>query len=134
MNIHEYLNRIKYEGDMTPGLKLLQGLQKSHLMTVPFENLDIHYGNPIELDLGSFYRKIIIQKRGGFCYELNSLFQTLLDLLGFESKIISARVYDSQKNDFGEQYDHLAVIVTLDSKEYFVDVGFGEFACDPPNF
>lgn len=59
------------------------------------------------------------------------MFQILLNKLGFEAKIISARVYDEGKGTFGEEYDHLAIIVGTDQSEYLVDVGFGEFAFNP---
>ncbi|WP_246615768.1 arylamine N-acetyltransferase family protein [Aquimarina litoralis] len=131
MIIKEYLNRINYQGNHTPNLEVLKELQKGHLLNVPFENLDIHYNRSIDLDASKFYKKIVIENRGGFCYELNGLFQILLNNLGFKSKIISARVYDSKKEDFGEEYDHLAIIVELDQNEYLVDVGFGEFTFHP---
>lgn len=62
---------------------------------------------------------------------MNGLFQDLLNKLGFKSKIIAARVFDSEKRDFGEEYDHLAIIVELNKFEYLVDVGYGEFAFNP---
>ena len=131
MNTDDYLKRIKYEGRQFPGLEFLRGLQEAHLMCVPFENLDIHYGNRIELNVESFYHKVVLERRGGFCYELNSLFQGLLEKLGYETKLISARVYSTQSNDFGAEYDHLAIIINLEQDEYLVDVGFGEFAFHP---
>jgi len=131
MNIKEYLNRINYKGNLIPELAVLRELQEKHLLNVPFENLDIHYGKPIELEIVKFYKKIVTEKRGGFCYELNGLFQDLLNKLGFKSKIISARVFDSEKRAFGEEYDHLAIVVELNQFEYLVDVGFGEFAFNP---
>ena len=82
MNIQEYIKRINYSGDITPNLVVLKQLQKTHLLNVPFENLDIHYGNLIELDLDKIYHKIVVKKRGGFCYELNGLFQSLLNTIG----------------------------------------------------
>ena len=97
MNLEAYLKRINYSGDLTPSITILKQLQKTHLLNVPFENLDIHYGHPIELDLDKIYHKIVVRKRGGFCYELNGLFQNMLNIIGFDSKIISARVYDNKK-------------------------------------
>ncbi len=131
MNIKEYINRINYKGDLKPDLSVLNALQAHHIFAVPFENLDIHYGKPIVLDIDKFYQKIVIEKRGGFCYELNGLFHHLLKEVGFNSKMISARVYDHKKRQFGEEFDHLAIIVELDQTKYLVDVGFGEFAAHP---
>lgn len=73
----------------------------------------------------------MLQNRGGFCYELNGLFFELLTALGYQGRRISARVYSDTKKAYGQEYDHLAIIVTLDDIEYLVDVGFGEFAFAP---
>ena len=70
----QYLNRIKFPGDHKPTFETLKNLQKKHLYNIPFENLDIHYGNKIELNELLFYDKIVNNNRGGFCYELNGLF------------------------------------------------------------
>ena len=131
MNIKDYINRINYKGDLKPSFTVLKDLQKAHLLNVAFENLDIHYGNTIDLDLIKIYHKIVEKGRGGFCYELNGLFNRLLKNIGFDSKMISARVYDNKNKKFGKEYDHLAIIVKLDKIKYLVDVGFGEFIFHP---
>lgn len=131
MNINKYLNRINYTGALSPTIENLYQLQRAHLLNVPFENLDIHYAKPIELNISKFYEKIVINRRGGFCYELNGLFNSLLKALGYNTKIISARVYNNKINDFGKEYDHLAIIVEVNKVEYLVDVGFGEFSLHP---
>ncbi len=134
IDIEAYINRIKYQDELRPNLEVLKKLQKQHLLHVPFENLDIHYHNKIHLDLNAFYKKVVQGKRGGFCYELNGLFNQLLLALGFQSKIISARVYSKKLDDFGQEFDHLAIIVNLNQVEYLVDVGFGEFSFHPLKF
>jgi N-hydroxyarylamine O-acetyltransferase len=130
MNKDRYFSRIKYNGSLNPTLEVLSRLQEAHLLSVPFENLDIHYGVPIELDINKIYKKIILQHRGGFCYELNGLFYELLFTLGFNVKRISARVFD-KGNGYGPEYDHLAIIAVFDGIEYLSDVGFGEFCFSP---
>ncbi|MCD9186282.1 MAG: arylamine N-acetyltransferase [Pyrinomonadaceae bacterium] len=133
MNKTAYLKRIGiYENDLSATLETLKLLQKKHLLNVPFENLDIHWKNPIVLDTEKFFDKIIDQKRGGFCYELNGLFNELLKSLGFQTKIISARV--SNGKDFGAEYDHLAILVEIDGEEYLADAGFGDFSAEPLKF
>lgn len=128
MNINRYLERIRYEGVLSPTIEVLSALQQVHLLRVPFENLDIHEKIPIDLD--NTYEKIVVRNRGGFCYELNSLFYRLLRELGFRVKMISARVYSHEKG-FGPEFDHLAIIATINDTRYMVDVGFGEFALHP---
>ena len=130
MNIVPYLQRLHYTGSLDPTLHLLQQLQEAHLLAIPFENLDIHYGIAIELDIEKLYSKIIVNRRGGFCYEVNGLFYELLVALGFNAKRISANVFD-KTDGYGPPYDHLAVIVTIDGVDYLTDVGFGVFAFSP---
>ncbi len=130
MDIEKYLTRINYTGERKPSIEVLRVLQKNHLLHVPFENLDIHNHQPIILNVDNFFDKIVLRKRGGFCYELNGLFHSLLVALGFDTKIISARVY-SKDETYSPEYDHLAIAVKIDGKEYLSDVGFGEFAFLP---
>ncbi len=133
MNIKKYLDRIKYYSEVEASKDVLFGLHKHHLLNIPFENLDIHYRTKIALDLEKIYQKIIIKKRGGFCYELNSLFNELLRGIGFDTFLISGRVY--RDNDtYGPEFDHMAIIVTLECKLFLVDVGFGKFILEPLNF
>ncbi len=131
MSILNYLNRINYTGEVLPSFAVLKELQRAHLLHVPFENLDIHYGIPIILDINKIYDKIVINKRGGFCYELNSLFCSLLKNIGFDAKLISAKVYNQDKESYGKEYDHMAVLVNINQNNYLVDVGFGEFCFYP---
>ncbi|MCP5063464.1 MAG: arylamine N-acetyltransferase [Ignavibacteriae bacterium] len=130
MNIEKYLYRINFEGLVSPTFSVIKELQRKHLLNVPFENLDIHNEIKIELNLNKIYSKIVEAKRGGFCYELNGLFYELLKSIGFEAIIVSAKVYDEEKG-FGEEFDHLVIVVKLDDEKYLVDVGFGEFTFSP---
>jgi N-hydroxyarylamine O-acetyltransferase len=134
MNCEKYLQRIGTDQtNVSANLENLKLLQKNHLLNVPFENLDIHWKRPISLSNEKFYQKIVEEKRGGFCYELNGLFYELLTELGFESRMVSARV---SRNDgsFGAEFDHLAILTKIADEEFLVDVGFGDFAVEPLKF
>jgi N-hydroxyarylamine O-acetyltransferase len=128
--VDHYLERINYEGSTAANLATLQALQRHHLLRVPFENLDIHLGRPIVLDLEKIFDKVVKRKRGGFCYELNGLFCELLRRLGYQVRRIAANVYDKEKG-YGLDYDHLSLLVTLDGIDYLTDVGFGKFTFTP---
>lgn len=130
MNVIQYLERILYVGDIEPTYDALKRLQKSHVLTIPFENLDIQYGKPIDLDIWALFDKIVERKRGGFCFELNGLFCELLREIGFNAHLISARVF-SKETGFGAPFDHAAICVKFEQRNYLVDVGFGEFAFEP---
>lgn len=130
MDIQLYLNRINYKGPVSVSRKVLFELQAAHLLNIPFENLDIHYKNKIKLDINSIYKKIVINHRGGFCYELNGLFYHLLKQIGFDVLMISGRVH-SKDGNYGAEYDHLAIVAHVDGTKYLVDVGFGKFSYKP---
>jgi N-hydroxyarylamine O-acetyltransferase len=66
LDIEAYLRRIGYRGSRTPTLEVLRNLHRQHLLSVPFENLDIHLGRKIVLDPRLFYKKIVEDRRGGY--------------------------------------------------------------------
>ncbi|MBO2533475.1 N-hydroxyarylamine O-acetyltransferase [Planifilum fulgidum] len=122
-DVQAYLNLLDLAAPPKPTLAFLERLHERHLLRVPFENLNIHLKRPIRLDIPSLFDKIVRQKRGGFCYELNHLFHWLLRSLGYDSILVSARV-KNERGGFNPEFDHLALIVTLD-EPYLADVGFG---------
>lgn len=129
MNVTAYLQHIGYTEQVSVSLQTLNGLQRAHLLRVPFENLDIHLGRTINPEHS--YRKVVEQGRGGFCYELNYLFYQLLSALGFDAQLLSARVYNSGTQQYGAEFDHMAVLVKLPEGNFLADVGFGEFTFHP---
>lgn len=128
----DYLNRINITSAPSPTLSSLRKIQYQHLLHIPFENLDIHYNNPIILQPDKLFDKVINNHRGGFCFELNGLLYELLTQLGFQAKRISARVHQ-EGEEFSPDFDHLALIVTIKEIDWLVDVGFGDFAYAPLN-
>ena len=129
LNIKAYLERINYCGSLAPTAETLRALQVAHLLTVPFENLSIHASEAIVLDDDSLFTKIVERRRGGFCYELNGLFAALLQALGFEVIMLSARVANAE-GGFGPDFDHMALMVKLDQR-WLADVGFGDSFREP---
>jgi N-hydroxyarylamine O-acetyltransferase len=103
-------------------------LQRTHVRTVPFENLAIAghpsgtgYGEGVSLDLGHIYGKVVDRGRGGFCYELNGLFGWLLDELGFGTRRVAARVLDDDGNARPPANHHANLVDA--GRRYLVDVG-----------
>jgi len=129
MNASAYLVRIGYTGDLTPTASTLRDLHRAHMLSVPFENLDIGLGRKIVCDESAFLRKIVEERRGGFCYELNGAFAALLRELGFQVTLLSARVPREDGRD-GPEFDHLALRVDLD-EPWLADVGFGDSFVEP---
>ena len=127
-----YLARIAYDGPREPTAGTLRALQERHLYSVPFENLDIHWKRPIVVDTRRFLHKIIDERRGGFCYELNGGFAWLLRELGFDVTMLSARV-PTADGGLGPPFDHMALLVPAGGVRWLVDVGFGDFSLHPLN-
>jgi N-hydroxyarylamine O-acetyltransferase len=129
LDIKAYLERINYHGSLAPTAETLRELQVAHLLTVPFENLSIHAGQPIVLEDEALFTKIVKQRRGGFCYEANGLFAALLRALGFKVCMLSAQVANAE-GEFGPDFDHMALMVLL-AQRWLVDVGFGDSFREP---
>jgi len=128
-NVSSYLERIGYQGPIEPTADVLLGLHRAHMLSVPFENLDISRKREIICDEQLVIRKIVEQRRGGFCYELNGAFAALLRELGFRVTMLSARVA-RQDGDFGPEFDHLTLKVDLE-ESWLADVGFGDSFQEP---
>ena len=129
MDPRAYLDRIAYSGPVVPTAETLRALQVAHLRSVPFENLSIHAGQPIVLGEDALFDKIVMRRRGGFCYELNGLFSALLRALGFRVTRLSAGVGRAD-GTFGPEFDHMALQVDLDER-WLADVGFGDSFLEP---
>ena len=131
IDIGRYVARIKYLKDVRPTLESLRGLQESHLLSVPFENLDILAGKTIALEARALFEKIVLKNRGGICYELNGLFHLFLKGIGFDARLLMGRVYDRDREAYGPEFDHMLIMVTVEGERWIVDVGFGDFAMHP---
>ena len=129
MNVSAYLARIGYTGPVTPTPEVLRAIHRAHMMAVPFENLDISRGRKIVVDQDACVRKIVEEHRGGFCYEMNGAFAALLQAIGFQVTLLSARVA-RQDGSFGPEFDHLTLRVDLD-RPWLADVGFGDSFIEP---
>jgi N-hydroxyarylamine O-acetyltransferase len=126
-----YLQRIAAERPQVLDETALAGLHRAHLMTVPFENLSIHLGEPISLADADLISKIVTRRRGGFCYELNGAFALLLQALGADVERVAARVHGDGR--LGPPFDHLALVVRLPAGDdrWLADVGFGSHTSYP---
>jgi N-hydroxyarylamine O-acetyltransferase len=129
MNVPAYLARIGYTGPVAPTPEGLRALHRAHMLGVPFENLDISRGRKIVVDQDACVRKIVEERRGGFCYEMNGAFAALLQAIGFRVTLLSARVA-RQDGSFGPEFDHLTLRVDLD-RPWLADVGFGDSFLEP---
>lgn len=125
LNIERYLQRIEVAGQQPPDLTFLKTLHRQHLLHVPFENLDIHWGREILLDYVKLFNKLVHEKRGGFCYELNGLFYALLTQLDFPCYLVEARM-PQPEGVLSPAFEHMCILVQVQSEVYLCDVGFGK--------
>jgi len=126
MKLPHYLDRIQYAGPVNPSFATLAALQEAHICSIPFENLDVQLGRPLSTSIDEAYEKIVVNERGGWCYEQNGLFGWALSEIGFDVRRIAASVMREQKGAASEA-SHLCLLVeSPDSKtRYLADVGFG---------
>ena len=126
IDVAAYLDRIGHHGPAPPTEETLRRLHLAHLLTVPFENLDIHLRRPIVLDERALFDKIVRRRRGGFCYELNALFAALLRELGFEVTLVAAQ-FPREDGRTAPEMDHLVLLVGAEDLDEprLVDIGAG---------
>ncbi|MDR0311912.1 MAG: arylamine N-acetyltransferase [Acidobacteriota bacterium] len=119
-----YLERIGISSIDGPDKETLDRLVLCHQRTVPFENLDIYDADAyISLGIPELYDKIVLRRRGGYCFELNAAFMGLLISLGYDCYALAVRVVWNFPDVM--PISHRATVVTIDGVRYFCDVGFG---------
>ena len=125
-DLDAYLARIGYAGPRTPTLSTLQAIHALQPAAIPFESLDPFLQRPVRLDLASLQAKLVGERRGGYCFELNGLFAGVLEALGFSVTRLSARVRWMAPPDRPEgARTHTLNRVDLPDGAYLADVGFG---------
>lgn len=132
MDLDAYFHRIGYAGPRAPSLEVLREVVLAHATTVPFENLDILLGRGISLDDAAVERKLVHDRRGGYCFEQNSLLLRVLTALGFAAVPLSARVRLNQPPDAIPPRTHLFLRVEIDGVPWLADVGLGGTAPTAP--
>lgn len=124
-DLDAYLERVNYHGSRTPTLGVLRDLHALHPAAIPFENLNPLLGLPVDLDIDSVQRKLVLSARGGYCFEHNALFRHALEALGFQVTSLGARVIWNRPADAITARTHMLLLVELEDGPYLADVGFG---------
>ena len=131
IDLEAYFARIGYGGPRTPTLETLRALHALHPAAIAFENLDTLLGRRVHIDMASVQRKLIEEKRGGYCFEQNGLFAEVLRRLGFSVTGLSARVVFGYPRELIRR-SHMLLKVDLPGGAYIADVGFGGRAPSAP--
>jgi N-hydroxyarylamine O-acetyltransferase len=134
MKLEQYLNRVGFTGSLEPNLETLITLHRAHLQTIPYENLEIHFGRKLELNLERIFERLVLERRGGWCYEMNGLFAWVLREIGFDVRLVSTQVTRADGSLMAPG-DHVALKVQLETTSpqtaWLVDVGWGNGFLDP---
>lgn len=124
-NVDAYLERIHSKRPQALTKEYLDDLIYAHQLYVPFENLDVWlYKKDIPLGIDVIFDKVVNRHRGGYCFELNALFTALLKDLGYQAYSCMCRIVRNQENEV-HLVLHRGIIVEMEDKKYFCDVGFG---------
>ncbi|TKC92552.1 arylamine N-acetyltransferase [Trinickia terrae] len=132
LDLDPYFERIGYGGPRTPTLDVLRELQWLHPQSIPFENLDPISGRRVRVDLPSVADKLVRRRRGGYCFEQNTLFAHVLTQLGFRVTPLIARVLWGREPGAVTAQTHMLLRVDLDYEAWLADVGFGNLTLTAP--
>jgi N-hydroxyarylamine O-acetyltransferase len=126
-----YLNRIGYNGPTRANYATLAGLLAAHMNAIRFENIDVLLGRPIQLDLASLQEKMVVNRRGGYCFEQATLFLAAIRAIGFDATPRTSRVILVLKPDQSPR-GHMYLLVHLPEGDFIADPGLGGLACRTP--
>jgi len=129
-HVDHYLERIGVSGPLVPNLATLRALHRAHLTSISYENMDVQLGRPVTIEIPAIYEKIVVNKRGGWCYEMNGIFGWALKKLGFRVTRATGSVMRKVMGD-ASNGNHLVLRVELDEGLYLADVGFGDGPIEP---
>lgn len=131
-DIAPYLDLVQYNGPLAPSFETLYQLHVLHTRTIPFENLSPLTGMEVRLDIPSLLQKFTVERRGGYCYEHNSLFKHVLDQLGFRTIGLAARVRLNTPDEVVTPRSHMLLLVEADGQQWIADTGFGGMSLTAP--
>lgn len=127
INLDAYLKRINYAGSIAPVLSTLDMVHRLHPAAIPFENLAPLMEVPVRLQLSDLEQKLVVERRGGYCFEQNLLLKGVLETMDFTVTPIAAGVLMGHEDepDYVPPLNHMALLVDAGGVSYLADVGFG---------
>lgn len=132
VNLNAYFERIGFAGSIAPTLATLEAIQALHAAAIPFENLSPLLGQPVDLDLRSIEKKLLTDRRGGYCYEHNLLLGAVLRELDFTVRNLAARVVWLDPTAVDRPATHMLLAVNIGGASYVADAGFGRLTLTAP--
>lgn len=131
-DLDAYLRRIGIADAGPPSPALLDQIVGAHTATIPFENLNIPLGRPIRLDMDALQAKLVQKRRGGYCFEQNTLLQAALQALGFNVESLTARVRRGVPDFVTTPLTHMLLSVSLPEGDFLADAGWGNLTPTAP--
>jgi N-hydroxyarylamine O-acetyltransferase len=132
IDLDAYFDRVGYAGPRTPTLETLRAIHLQHAQAIPFENLNPLLKWPVRLDPQSLHQKLVVDGRGGYCFEQNLLLSHALQGVGFDVTWLAARVvWDTPENAVTPR-SHMLLLINLDGTSYIADAGFGGLTLTGP--
>lgn len=132
LKLEKYLKRIHYSGDLEANMDVLKSIHQLHPKHIPFENIDSYTGRVPSLDIEPIFQKLVLESRGGYCYEQNLLLSEVLKYLGFKVDLQLGRVLWRRDENSAAAKTHLLLIVEWENQKYLVDCGFGTATLTSP--
>ena len=132
LNLEAYFWRIGYQGPRECSFAVLSQIHRLQVRAIAYENLDVLLDRPIDLNLKLLQEKLIHQKRGGYCFELNRLLWVVLEEIGFSVKPLAARVFYRVPEGIVRPRTHMVLLVKVEGESYLIDPGFGGFSLPEP--
>jgi len=132
VNLDNYFARIGYQGPRAATLEVLQEIHRLHPAAIPFENLAALTRRAVKLDLESVERKLVTERRGGYCFEQNTLLANVLMQLGFKIAPLLGRVLWGRESDAVTPRTHMVLRVDIGADAWIADVGFGSVTLSAP--
>jgi arylamine N-acetyltransferase len=130
VRLDDYLARIGYRGPIEPTFGVLRDVHRCHLTAISYENLDVILEVPVDRDIARIFEKLVHDRRGGWCYEMNGLLDWALREIGFAVTRIAGGVMRAERGDLALG-NHLVLKVDLDGEPWLADVGLGDGIFEP---
>jgi len=124
LSIDRYMERIGYAGSLEKTETVLFDIHEAHSFTVPYENLEIMDRKPLSLAAESLYDKVVVRRRGGYCFELNGMFSWLLARLGYAPKEYFGRWVWREPLPIPMKRHRISKVI-VGGTPYICDVGVG---------
>lgn len=131
-DLNGYFSRIGYAGSHDPDLETFKNIHRYHAQSIPFENLNPFLRVPVNLNIDSLYEKLVLNKRGGYCFEHNLLLMEVLRTIGFTVRGLAARVMWNIPDGVVTARGHMLLLITLGTQYFIADVGFGGLTLTAP--